>query len=342
MVIQYKCPNCGGEMIFDSKSGLLTCQSCGRTDNIEGFSDEYITKTFSDEEAKEYQCENCGAVIITDADTTATSCSFCGAAVVLGDRLSGILAPARVLPFTISKEEAKTAFQKWCKNGRLTPKDFMEANRIKGITGIYVPFWLYDLNSDAKVDAVGTKVRTYSRGDYNYTETKYYDIYRDIDLNFQKVPVDASEKLNDELMDKLEPFDYNSLKEFKTPYLAGYIAEKYNYDDNEMLPRVKAKVDKYIDSYIHSTISGYQSVRYNNKRINTKSKNSYYVLLPVWMFYYDYNKSEHIFAMNGQTGKVVGKPPLSFGRIAAWFGSIAGGGFITLKVIQWLLLGGLL
>ncbi|RDW15908.1 TFIIB-type zinc ribbon-containing protein [Oceanobacillus chungangensis] len=342
MVIQYKCPNCGGEMIFDSKDGLLTCQSCGRTDNIEAFSDEYITKTFSEEEAREYQCENCGAVIITDADTSATSCSFCGAAVVLGDRLSGILAPAKVLPFTIGKEEAKSAFEKWCKKGRLTPKGFMEANRIKGITGIYVPFWLYDLDSDAKVEAVGTKVRTYSRGDYNYTETKYYDIYRDIDLNFQKVPVDASEKLNDELMDKLEPFDYNSLKEFKTPYLAGYIAEKYNYDDKELLPRVKTKIDKYIDSYIRSTISGYQSVRYNNKRINTKSKNSYYVLLPVWMFYYDYNKSEHIFAMNGQTGKVVGKPPLSFGKIAAWFGSIAGGGFITLKLISWLLLGGLI
>ena len=32
------------------------------------------------------------------------------------------------------------------------------------------------------------------------------------------------------------------------------------------------------------------------------------------MVYYDYDQSEHTFAMNGQTGKVVGKPPLSFGK----------------------------
>src|SRR5690606_30837637 len=126
--------------------------------------------------------------------TAATTCSFCGAGVVLQERLSGALAPAKVIPFTISKEEAMQAFKKWCRNGRLTPKGFMTADRIKGITGMYVPFWLYDLNTKAKVEAVGTKVRKYTRGDYEYTETKYYDVYRDIDLSYVKVPVDASEK----------------------------------------------------------------------------------------------------------------------------------------------------
>src|SRR5690606_26207903 len=124
--------------------------------------EDFITTTFSEDEAKEYYCENCGAHVVTDADTTATHCSFCGAGVVLADRLSGDLAPAKVIPFTISKEEAIAAFKKWCKNGRLTPKGFMSADRIKKITGIYVPFWMYDLNSKAKVSALGTKVRTYT------------------------------------------------------------------------------------------------------------------------------------------------------------------------------------
>src|SRR5699024_2793127 len=127
--------------------------SCGRKDNIENFSDEFITTTFSEDEAKEYHCKNCGATIITEAETTATTCSFCGAGVVLADRLSGTMAPAKVIPFTISKEEAMKAFRKWCKNGRLTPKGFMTADRIKNITGIYVPFWLYNLNSKVQVEA---------------------------------------------------------------------------------------------------------------------------------------------------------------------------------------------
>src|SRR5690606_37237553 len=124
-------------------------------------------------------------------------------------------------------------------------------------------------------------------GDYIYTETKYYDVYRDINLDYVKVPVDASEKMNDTLMDKLEPYHYDQLKSFKTPYLAGYIAEKYNYDDEQLFPRVKSKIAGFIDSYISSSIAGYASVSYKQKQINTKKQQSAYVLLPVWMLYYD-------------------------------------------------------
>ncbi|MDQ0229752.1 TFIIB-type zinc ribbon-containing protein [Metabacillus malikii] len=340
MLLHYKCPNCGDDMAFDSESGKLFCHSCGRKDTIDQFNEDLIETTFEENEAKEYQCENCGAIVITDADTTATSCSFCGAGVVLADRLSGELAPAKVIPFTISKEEATEAFKKWCKNGLLTPKGFMNANRIKEVTGMYVPFWMYDLNSQAEVHATGTKVRTYTQGDYIYTETKYYDVYRAVDLNYEKVPVDASEKLNDELMDKLEPFDYSELKEFKTPYLAGYLAEKYNYTDEELLSRVKTRIDGFVESYVRSTISGYSTVQYKDKHVHTQKRRSMYVLLPVWLVYYDYNKQEHTFAMNGQTGKIVGKPPLSYGKITAWFSSIAGGVLLTLKLVSLMLGGG--
>ncbi|SHH39908.1 TFIIB-type zinc ribbon-containing protein [Sporanaerobacter acetigenes] len=341
MLIHYKCPNCGSDMVFDSNTGKLKCNSCGREDDIEGFSDEFITRTFSEEDGKEYHCKNCGAVIITEAETTATTCSFCGAAVVLGDRLSGTMAPSKVIPFKISKKQAEEAFKSWCKNGLLTPKGFMTADRVKKITGMYVPFWLYDLNSRVEVNAVGTKIREYTSGDYIYTETRYYDVYRDINLDYIKVPVDASEKMNDELMDKLEPYNYTDLKEFKTPYLAGYIAEKYNYDESRMLPRAKDKIENYIQSYINSTIMGYSSVRFTNKHIDTSKKNAYYTLLPVWMVYYDYEDSEHVFAMNGQTGKVVGKPPISYKKVAAWFGGIAGFSFIILKLISIAIGGGL-
>lgn len=339
MVIHYKCPSCGGDMAFDSNSGKLSCQSCGRKDNIEDFSEEFITTTFSEDEAKEYHCKNCGAVIMTDAETTATTCSFCGAGVVLGDRLSGKMTPAKIIPFTISKEQAMKAFTSWCKKGRLTPKGFMTADRVKGITGIYVPFWLYDLNSRARVSAHCTRVSKYTSGDYIYTETKHYDVYRDINIDYVRVPVDASTKMNDEIMDKLEP--YSDFKDFKTPYLAGYIAEKYNFNDRDLLPRAKHKIGKYIDSFISSTITGYTSVNYNSKQIDINQRKAYYTLLPVWMVCYDYNKAEHTFAMNGQTGKVVGKPPLCFKKVSMWFGGIAGVTFIILKIAAVIMGGGL-
>lgn len=340
MILHYKCPSCGSDMGFDSESGELSCQSCGRHETIENYPEDLLTSSFEADEANEYHCENCGAVLITTAETAATSCSYCGAGVVIADRLSGHLAPRKVIPFTISKEEATKAFQKWCRKGLLTPKGFMTADRIKSITGIYVPFWLFDLNSKVQVNAACTKVRTYTQGEYIYTETKYYDVFRNINLDYIKIPVDASEKMNDGLMDKLEPYPYDQLKDFKTPYLAGYIAEKYNYTDEELLPRAKDRISGYIESYISSTLTGYHSVNVKNKQIDTRNVNSFYVLLPVWMVSYDYNKSEHTFAMNGQTGKIVGKPPISTAKVAGWFSGIAAGTFFALKCVSYMMGGG--
>jgi DNA-directed RNA polymerase subunit RPC12/RpoP len=340
-VIEYKCPNCGSGMVFDGETGMLSCHSCGRKDNIEQLPDPLTQNVFSEDEVMEYHCNSCGAVIMTEAETTATVCSFCGSAVVLGDRLTGTLAPTKVIPFSIVKEEAMSAFRKWCRNGRLTPNGFMTADRIKGITGLYVPFWLYELHNKVEVHGMGTKVRSYERGDYQYTETQHFEVYRRINLNYVQVPIDAAEKMNDELMDKLEPFPYDQLKGFKTPYLAGYIAEKYSYTDEELLPRAKEKINEYIHSYIQSATAGYSTISFTDKQIDTTLEQADYVLLPVWVLHYDYNKSDHMFAMNGQTGKVVGKPPISKAKVSAWFAGISGVSFLSLKLISLMIGGGL-
>ncbi len=376
-VVHYKCPNCGSDMAFDTQTGLLRCASCGRTDKIEnipkpeenedetihydaddddinaansGFEHDYADandsdepsnhSTFNEGEAHEYHCNNCGAILITEPNTAATTCSFCGAGVVLSDRLSGNLAPAKVIPFSISKEQAQEAFVKWCRKGLLTPKDFMTADRIKNITGLYVPFWLYDINGRGEAEATCTRVRTYSDSDWIYTETKYYNVYRKVDLNYSRIPCDASRKMEDHMMDKLEPYSYENLKEFNMPYLAGYIAEKYDFTDEDMLPRIKERVGGYVDNYLGSTISGYTSVNYHRKDINIRKKHADYTLMPVWMVCYDYRQAEHIFMMNGQTGKIIGKPPLSKAKMFGWFAGVSVGCFALFRIIT--ILGGML
>lgn len=343
MILQYKCPGCGADMVFDPKTGLLTCDSCGLTQQIEqmkkpdlqeephpdpneipdaeyaDFQDETTYQTYEDGHAVEYQCNNCGAVLLTTPDTSATTCSFCGAAMILGDRLSGALAPNQVIPFTITKQQAQDAFKKWCKHGLFSPADFARSDRIKNIAGMYVPFWLYDLNGRGEVHAVCTKVRKYTRGSYEYTETSYFDVYRKVDLNYNRIPADASEKMDDEMMDKLEPFNYDDLKEFNTPYLAGYTAEKYNYTDKDMFPRLEQRASNYVTSYIRGTMSGYTTTTFQHQWIDIRQRNASYTLMPVWMICYDYKKAEHNFYMNGQTGKIVGKPPLSMPKILLWY-----------------------
>lgn len=376
MVVQYKCPGCGNDLSFDSATGMLRCPSCGKTlpidqapktdagtttpeehpevnffnpDEIEEeASYEYVGdegpshSTFHENDVKEYHCNNCGAIILADKDTTATQCSYCGSAVVLSDRLSGNLAPAKVIPFRISRQEAQKKFKKWCKNGRFVPKSFQTANRVKNITGMYVPFWLYDMNGKGDVDATCTRTRSYTSGDYVYIETSYFHVYRKFNLNYLKIPVDASEKMNDQLMDKLEPYNYNDLKSFNMPYLAGFLAEKYNYNETDLYPRVRERVDSYINDYVQSTITGYATTRINRKNIHIKQHKAFYTLLPVWMVYYDHEDSEHVFAMNGQTGKIVGKPPIDKGRVFRWFLMMSAFAFAGTKLLGILLGGGIL
>lgn len=327
MIIQHKCPGCGADMIFHPETGLLQCDSCGNTMQIDqeapsiNTPDEQTSydefkkttgnQTYGDDNAAQYQCKNCGAILITTDDTSATTCSFCDAPMILGDRLSGVLAPSKVAPFSITKPQAEEAFRKWFGKGLLRPNKFKKQYRVKSITGMYVPFWLYDLNVNGEVSAECTIVEHRTEGDYDVTETQYFDVYRAGNLRFEKIPVDASEKMDDEMMDKLEPFNYDDLHDFSTPYLAGYLAEKYNYTDKDLYPRIKNRTEDYTTNYFRSTMSRYSTVSIRSKNYNVIPTNADYTLLPVWMFCYDYDNSEHNFYMNGQTGKIVGKPPIS-------------------------------
>lgn len=165
------------------------------------------------------------------------------------------------------------------------------------------------------------------------TETSYFNVYRRVKLEYDRVPQDASEKMDDQLMERLEPYHYHELKDFQMPYLAGFIAEKYSYDDKSLLSKVKQRVSRYVENYIHSTILGYTTTTYTTKNISVAQKKAHYVLLPVWMVCYDYKKAQHTFAMNGQTGKIVGKPPLSFGKILLMFTGISTLSFLIMQLI---------
>lgn len=352
MVIQHKCPGCGADLLFHPETGLLQCDSCGYTEEIKaeakssddsttGSYEDFISSTsqntYQQDDAAQYQCKNCGAVLITTSDTSATTCSFCDAPMILGDRLSGSLAPSKVAPFSITKQQAQEAFKKWCGKGLLLPNDFKKANRIKEITGMYVPFWLFDLNSDSSINAECTKVKHKTEGDYDITETSYYQVFRHADLRFEKIPVDASEKMDDDMMDKLEPFNYDDLHDFNTPYLAGYLAEKYNYTDKDLYPRIMERCEDYSVDYLKSTIEGYSSVMIEDKNIQVKPTAAEYTLLPIWMFCYDYEHSDRNFYMNGQTGKIVGKPPISTSKAIGFGALFSLISFVVIKVIIFLL-----
>lgn len=352
MTLQFKCPNCGGDMQFDAASGYLKCPHCDHSEKIEGAemsAEIHVSPDFPHQDQVDetgalvrYQCQNCGAMLVTERNTTATTCSYCGAPVVLSDRLEGTTKPDYVIPFKIPKENADQAFRDWCKKLRYSPSDFKNMVKVKKVEGLYAPFWVYNVSGQGEARAHATISHSHTEGDYEVTETAHYDIYRSVDTFYRGIPADASERLTDNLMDLMEPFDYTQMVPFNAPYLTGYMAENYDYNDTQVFPRVQKRIYNYMDDFVRDSIHGYDTVTITDRDYIANRSQSSYCLFPIWMNYVTYKGKDYSFAQNGETGKIVGKPPISWGAVAGYIAGWTFGIFILLRIICVLMGGPLL
>ncbi len=125
-------------------------------------------------------------------------------------------------------------------------------------------------------------------------------------------------------MEAIEPFDYNDLKDFSMSYLSGFYADKYDVDRAGVFPRIRERADKVSREVIHNSIGkGYSSISVKNETYNVLKTDWQYMMLPVWFMSYKYKDKVYEFAMNGQTGKLAGTPPLSKPKLAG-FTSVIG------------------
>lgn len=353
-VVSYKCPSCGSALVFDAKSGKMRCRSCDSEFDVEvlemleategeqtGFDWSDYKKTFSGEpleNASVYICKSCGAEIVTDASTAATHCPYCDNEVVLTDRVEGGLKPNGIVPFKIDKKALSEKIAAFCKGKTLLPKNFFSESKIKDVQGVYVPFWLYDCRVDGAMTFDAKRIRCYSRGDWEYTETSYYLLLRDGGMNFVKVPVDGSLKMPDDLMDSVEPFDYSEIVDFDSAYLSGFLADRFDCDPEQSMPRAEERMKNSAADAFRDTARGYSSVtiRSNGMKItDTKIK---YVLLPVYLLNCNYNGKKYQFAVNGQTGKVVGELPICKKKKRMWFWGVFAGVFALASLILYFLM----
>ncbi|MFI3252118.1 MAG: TFIIB-type zinc ribbon-containing protein [bacterium] len=328
-IVTYKCKNCGSDLTFNPTSGKLACDSCQSeffvsefekptVEEFEKIEEKTTTTTYSESEVSEFNCNNCGAVLVTDSHTASTNCNFCGSPMVINARLSGSIAPAKVIPFKFNQKDAQEALKKWCRNGRVTPNDFLTESRLRNLEGLYVPFWLYDINTNAEGEARCTRVRSYVSGQYQITETRHYIAYRRVTADYKRIPADSSEKMDDKVMDMLEPFNYKDLENFNSAYLSGYCSEKYNYSDKELFPRIEKRTNEFIRNYMRSTIHGYSTVHLSAIRSHNQQRDAIYTLFPVYTINYKYKDKVYNFSMNGQTGKIVGKPPVCTTKVVKY------------------------
>ena len=317
---EFKCPNCDGRLQFDSETQKLKCPYCEGTFDPESFDDakEFVVENSSwdDNDLITYTCNSCAGVIMADKNTVASSCPYCNNPVVMSGNVSGVLKPKKVLPFLLDKEEAKRKYKQHLKGKVLLPKAFKSEATIDEIKGIYVPYWIFDGKANASMWYDATQTRSWDDGDYIMSETSHYKVYRSGSVKFSKVPVDASSKINDDIAQSIEPFDYNDAKDFSVNYLAGYYADKYDVDVEESKQIANNRIANSTSSLFASTTSMYDTCVPTSSRIQIGDGNQEYVMYPVWLLNVKYKGKFHTFAMNGQTGKFVGDLPEEKGKLA--------------------------
>ena len=282
---------------------------------------------------KVYNCPSCGAELICDESTAATSCPYCGNPTVVPGQFSGALRPDFILPFRLTKDDAVQALRAHYKGKPFLPRSFTAANHIEQIQGVYVPFWLFDGGAEGAASYKASNTNVYETGDYEITETRHYDVFRAGSLAFEKIPVDASSKMPDDHMDSIEPFDYAQLQPFSTAYLPGYLADKYDVTIDDSRDRADKRCRETLAQALRDTVTGYGACVTDHEDISLRRGKVHYALLPVWMLSTKWRGQDFLFAMNGQTGKLVGDLPTDRGRYWGTFGAIAGVVTVALTVI---------
>lgn len=328
-IVSYKCPNCGGDLGFDPESQNLKCEYCLSTfdkDEIEALTSQHTYDTPAQEiiedasdsvyyetepgSARLYTCPSCGAQIVTDETTSATKCCYCHNPVVFTKQLSEEFKPSKVIPFKKSKDQALDTFLKWCKRKKFLPNDFSSPSQLENIAGLYIPYWLVDCDTSGYIQGTGKKIKSWRRGDYQYTQTDIYSVSRAATMSFSYLPHDASSKADDKIMESIAPFNYDDLEDFSYSYLSGFISEKYDVSKEDVYPLIKTRVEQAVEKELRSSITGYHSTSMAGRNVQINRTRFHYTLMPIWMLTYIYEGKTYLFAMNGQTGKTFGALPI--------------------------------
>ncbi|HZK33803.1 MAG TPA: DNA helicase PriA [Bacillota bacterium] len=310
---QYKCLSCKAGLKFDPPSQKWKCEYCFSEYEKEQLDSAQTIKEIPDEDMPEldaYHCNNCGADLLADDTTSATFCLYCKSPTVIKTRFSGRFKPRYVIPFRVTKPNAKEIYRKWIGKRIFAPTEFKHQEEIDKVTGIYAPYWLFDCKIDAMVEGEGRKIKTWRQGDYRITQTKYYSIMRSGDIGYEMIPVDASIKLSDELMELIEPYNYSDITDFSMQYMSGFMAERYDVESEDAGNAMKKRVERYAEDRLKTTINGYSSTTIKNKQVNFCEVVDNYAMLPVYLLVNKYKDKSHTFIINGQTGKVSGETPI--------------------------------
>lgn len=343
---KFPCPKCGAEVDFDAEQGALVCAYCGHTAPVpvtEREIQEYDLESALQEmidapqemgygdEKRSIKCESCGAVNTVDSYVVSTECAFCGSnQVVAQEHVVQVVKPESLLPFQIEQRQAVDLFRQWLGRG------FFRPNRVRKIAkeadarlqGVYLPFWTFDAYTSSRWRADAGYYYTVSETYWTTDDRgKRVQQTRDVQkirwepasghlpLSFDEVLVSATQSVDEDMIERIYPFNTETLVPYEPGFLSGWGAEAYTVDLREAWETGQAIIQQRVRAACAQQVPGDTQ---RDLQVDTAFSNMTYkhVLVPVWIASYRYRDKVYHFLINGQTGEVQGEAPISWIKVA--------------------------
>ncbi len=311
MATMFPCPSCGGQLRFYIPKQNLRCESCGSMYEVKDYKpDERIN--IEEVATKIYQCPNCGGEIQLIDNDGMEFCPFCGTQATMEEKFSNEGLPKYIMPFSISRKQAKNRYEKATKGVWFAPDGLNDDENIEKMVAMYVPYYVYDYSLNDDITFKGDK--SYTSGGYDYVNRANVDVKMEVES--LKIPFDASQALDDTIAEQVEPFMLENVKEFNPNYLAGFFVENSTVEKDLYVEDSNEKAIEYFSNQVVSNAKGY-TPEFNEKKhisekikgdINYKGAEGAY--MPLYFLTTRYGDRVAYSIMNGATGKLFTDMPI--------------------------------
>jgi DNA-directed RNA polymerase subunit RPC12/RpoP len=356
----YKCPNCGATTSYDVALGGVACEHCGyvapaRSHEVGRRANEFefTLETLSQAERgwgvarQELHCDNCGAdLALTEGALTAT-CPFCASHKVnLRTADMDHLRPRFLAPFKVLPEGARSAAREWLGRGWFHPDELARAANIDRLAGVYLPFWTFDANINARWRAEVGREKTET---YFDAESKSFKTRTVLDWRWESgnaateiddLLVAGTSRVSRRILERVGNFDLGALVTYTPDYLAGWQAQAYDvtlpgaWEEAKALMREQAKADCL-------GRIGSPHVRNFTMTADFADETWRYLLLPVYLAAYRFEDKAFQVMVNGLSGSVAGQKPVAWWKVWLAVGALLAPGLLAgLIGVPLLLLGG--
>ena len=275
---------------------------------------------------KEISCQSCGANLLVEPQMLTAICPYCASpSIIQRPPTENRPTPVFTIGFVVTEKRAVEAVTNWVRRSSLFAKAAFRKAVPELTRGVYLPAYLYNAVAESTYDAdIGenyTETETYTTTDKDgKTVTRTRTVVKTEWRKLQgrhvsyilDVVVTASKGVSNPALEAIEPFDLRALRRYTPKMIAGWLAEEPSRTQDECFQFAHGEAVEEVGKKLKGFMPGdsYRNLQYQT---NVSQESIDLVLFPIWTFAvrYDESKPPVQILVNGQTGRVGGKVPIS-------------------------------